>query len=158
MSFVAGMIAHHCDEPEAFIAFANWVHSNYLIKLFRGYLQDIKLRVDLFDSYFRKLLPELFSHFVALEIETAFFLTDWMLTGFVKNLDFKIACRLWDNLILDGEVFGLRTGLAILTYFESTFLKQCHFQIKKTLANMQGLLDEEKLFAIIEDQIIIDEG
>ena len=73
------------------------------------------------------MLPELHAHFQALEIETAFFLTDWMLTGFVKNLDFQIACRLWDNLILDGEVFLFRTGLALLTYFESTFLKQCHF-------------------------------
>ena len=127
MSFLAGIVLAHCDEAEAFICFTNWVHSNYFIKLFRGYLQDIKLRVDLFDQYFRKMLPELHAHFVALEIETAFFLSDWMLSGFVKNLDFKIACRLWDNLILDGEVFAWRTGLAILTYFESTFLKQCHF-------------------------------
>ena len=73
MSFLAGIVLAHCDEAEAFICFTNWVHSNYFIKLFRGYLQDIKLRVDLFDQYFRKMLPELHAHFVALEIETAFF-------------------------------------------------------------------------------------
>jgi len=130
LSFLAGIVLAQCDicnEAEAFICFTNLVHSNFFIKLLRGYLQDIKLRVYLFDQYFRKMLPELHAHFVALEIETAFFLTDWMLTGFVKNLDFKIASRLWDNLILDGELFAWRTGLANLTYLESTFLKQCHF-------------------------------
>ena len=49
MSFLAGIVLVHCDEAEAFVSFTNWVHSNYFIKLFRGYLQDIKLRVDLFD-------------------------------------------------------------------------------------------------------------
>ena len=38
MSFLAGIVLVHCEEAEAFICFTNWVHSNYFIKLFRGYL------------------------------------------------------------------------------------------------------------------------
>jgi len=76
-------------------------------------------------------MPELHQHFDGLEIRTAFFLTDWFVTVFVKNLDFKIACRIWDNMILDGEIFAFKAGLAILSYFQSKFLKQCHFQIKE---------------------------
>lgn len=121
-------------------------------------MQDIKLRIDLFDSYFRESMPELHQHFEALEIDTAFFLTDWFVTVFVKNMDFKIACRIWDNMILDGEIFAFKTGLGILAYFESKFLKQCHFQIKEQLSNMRGLVDEHRLFAIIEGQIDLDQA
>lgn len=68
-----------------------------------------------------------------------------------------MAGRIWDNMILDGEIFAFKTGLAILAYFQSKFLKQCHFQIKEMLSNMRGLVDEYELFAIIETQIYIDE-
>ena len=78
------------------------------------------------------------------------------MTVFGRSVDFKIACRIWDNMILDGEIFAFKTGLALLSYFQSKFLKQCHFQIKETLSNMRGLIDEHRLFAIIEDQMQID--
>lgn len=42
---------------------------------------------------------------------------------FVKNVDFKIACRIWDNMILDGEIFAFKTGLALLSYNQSKLLK-----------------------------------
>ena len=128
------MILVFCqEEPQAFVTFANFVHQPLFIKLFHGFKEDIKLRIKLFDEYFKQILPELFSHFAALEIGTQFFLTDWLLSVFVKNLDIKIACRIWDNFLLDGEIFAFKTGLAILSYFQSTFLKQCHFQIKEKL-------------------------
>jgi len=127
LSFLAGTLLVYCDEASAFICFANLVHESIFIKLFRGYIQDIKLRIDIFDSYFQEKLPELQKHFEALEIDTAFFLIDWFVTVFAKNMDFKIACRIWDNMLLDGDIFVFKTALAILTYFQSKFLKQCHF-------------------------------
>ena len=51
-------------------------------------MSDVKLRVALFEQYFKQNLPDLFEHFEFLEIETAFYLTDWMLTCFVNVLDF----------------------------------------------------------------------
>lgn len=63
MSFLAGTILVYCEEAEAFICFANFVHQTLFIKLYRGYIQDIKLRIDLFDSYFLEYLPELHQHF-----------------------------------------------------------------------------------------------
>lgn len=130
MSYLAGTILVFCSEPEAFICFTNFVHRSFFIKLFTGYIPDIKLRISIFKSYFKEILPDLYKHFKDLDINTEYFLIDWMLTIFVKNVDFKIACRIWDNLILDGEIFIFRTGLAILSYFQTKFLKQCHYQIK----------------------------
>lgn len=52
MSFLAGTLLAYCEEASAFICFANFVHQPLFIKLFRGYIQDIKLRIDIFDAYF----------------------------------------------------------------------------------------------------------
>ncbi len=103
------------------------------------------MRVVLFEQYFKQNLPDLFEHFEFLEIETAFYLTDWMLTCFVKVLDFKVACRIIDCFLLDGEVFIFKTGVALLIYYQSTLLKSSHYQIKDQLKNFADV-EVEKLF------------
>jgi hypothetical protein len=75
------------------------------------------------------MLPELFKHFEAVDLTTDLFLVDWLLTLYSKNVDIETAGRIWDNFLLDGEIFAIKTGLAILVYFESRFLKETHFKI-----------------------------
>jgi hypothetical protein len=45
------------------------------------------------------------------------------MTIFGKSLPLEVSSRVWDNFLLDGEVFLYRTGLAILKKNESTLLK-----------------------------------
>lgn len=59
-------------------------------------------------------MPDLFRHFETLDISTDLYLIDWMLTLFSKNMDLDIVSRIWDNFMLDGEVFAIKTALAIL--------------------------------------------
>ena len=84
---------------------------------------------------------------------------DWMLTLYSKNMDLDIVSRIWDNFMLDGEIFAIKTGLALLQYFENQFLKQSYFTIIKQLKNMRdGAVEEDKLFNIIENiQIDVQE-
>jgi hypothetical protein len=74
-------------------------------------------------------MPDLYSHFEALDLTTDLYLIDWMLTLYTKNVDIDIVSRIWDNFMLDGEIFAIKTGLAILIYFESRFQKESHFKI-----------------------------
>jgi len=112
--------------------------------------------MDQFDKYFRELLPDLYRHFDALDLTSDLFLIEWMLTLYSKQLDIEIASRLWDNFLLDGEIFAIKTGLAILKIFEKSFLKQSSYSIIKQLRDMhQGGIDEERLFSLI-DSIDID--
>jgi hypothetical protein len=62
-------------------------------------------------------MPELFTHFEGLEIKTHLFLTVWLLSMFTKCLPFEVAARVWDNFLLEGEVFAFKTGIAFLAYF-----------------------------------------
>jgi Rab-GTPase-TBC domain len=59
-------------------------------------------------------MPELFKHFETLDITTDLFLIDWMLTLYSKILDIGVVSRIWDNFMLDGEIFAIKTGLALL--------------------------------------------
>lgn len=67
-----------------------------------------------FNKHFQKLMPDLFRHFETLDITADLYLIDWMLTLFSKNMDLDIVSRIWDNFMLDGEVFAIKTALAIL--------------------------------------------
>jgi len=95
--------------------------------MIRGYVSDVKLRVSLFETLFEKNLPDLLEHFQCFEIETAFYLPDWLLSCFARCLSLKVASRVIDCFLLDGEVFLIKTALGILMYYESELLKMCHY-------------------------------
>lgn len=77
-------------------------------------------------------MPELYHHFETLDITSDLFLIDWMLTFYSRNIqDMEIVSRLWDNFMLDGELFAIRTGLAILKNFENRFMTMSYFKIVK---------------------------
>lgn len=46
-------------------------------------------------------------------------------------MEIDLALRIWDNFLLDGEIYAIKTALAILMYFEKQFLKESHFKIAK---------------------------
>ena len=69
--------------------------------------------------YFKILLPELFNHFETLDITSDLFLIDWFLTLYLQHLELDLVARIWDNFLLDGEVFAMKVGLAILVSLEN---------------------------------------
>ena len=79
-----------------------------------------------------------------------------MWTLFTRVVDFKIASRILDNYFLDGEVYVYKVVIALLMLFETQFLKQPRYMIEERLGDMHGKIDEQWLFGIIEDQVLID--
>lgn len=54
--------------------------------------------------------------------------------------------------MLEGEVYAVKTGLAILIYFEKEFMKMSYFKIIKQLRNIQqGKIQESRFFKIINE-------
>ena len=95
----------YCDEIDSFISVTNMIHTNeHFLSMTRGYVCDIKLRLSIFEFYFKLNLPDLFEHFQCFEIETVFYLPDWLLSCYVRVLSFKVASRVIDYFLLDGEV------------------------------------------------------
>jgi len=123
MCYLAGICLNYCNHLDAFICYANLLHSYHFLPFFKGHVKELKFRINIFDDYFRTLLPELHHHFKVVDVTTDLFLIDWMLTLYSKHLDLEIAARIWDCFMLDEEVFAIKVGIAILKYFEKGFLK-----------------------------------
>ena len=55
-------------------------------------------------------------------------------------MDFELCSRIWDNFILDKEIYAMRVGLAILKLFESRFLKVgCSLKCSHRSPRLSGL-------------------
>ena len=65
-------------------------------------------------------------------------------------MDIDIAARIWDNFLIDGEVFAIRMALAILKCFEHSLQRMTHTEILKKLKFLHGLLNEEVIFKILD--------
>ena len=123
MGYIACMLLSYCNEYDSFVCFANLIHTHHFLPFFQGKGNEIQLRIDYFNNIFQKQMPDLYQYFQALDITTDIFLIEWMLTLYTKHTDIEISSRIWDCFLLDGEVFALRVGLAILKYFERSFQK-----------------------------------
>jgi len=109
------------------------------------------LRLDYFNKNFKNLLPDLYSYFEALDITTDIFLLEWLISLYSKCMHVSMVARIWDNFILDGEIFAIRVGLAVLMYFSSTFMRQSHSAIVEQLQNLRSSnLDEDSLFDLLD--------
>lgn len=68
IAFLVSTFLVYCNEYDSFIAVTNLIHQHYFLKMIRGYLQDVRLRVYLFDKAFKQNVPDLYEHFAFLEI------------------------------------------------------------------------------------------
>jgi TBC1 domain family member 14 len=113
MGYVAAMCVEYLDEYQAFTTFANLLsrqfHFNFLL-LEPEILRAFALT---FDEILQRCLPRLHRHLRQESVSSEIFLLDWGLTLFSKALPLPLAARLWDVLLLDGEVFFVKACLGI---------------------------------------------
>lgn len=151
MSYLAAILLLYLDDYTAFTCLANLLNRPVHMAFYKmeGELQQY---ISLFETIFKRSLPDLFNHFEAIGLTSDMYLLDWFLTIFSKSLPLDTATRLWDVYIFEGQSFFFRAAIGILKYAQTTILKNdldlgpC----KKILARMpEDTLDEETLLATI---------
>jgi len=157
VGYVKGMcrlvvvLLRSCSEYQAFSCFINLTHSHHFISFFRGIMREIEWRIRFFNKVFEEELPHLYAHFKALDLSSEMFLLDWFLSLFSLVIwDNDIISRIWDSFLLEGEVYAIKTGVAILKYFELDLKMQTFDGAIKFLKNLPGDLDEDLVFSLIE--------
>ena len=82
----------------------------------------------MFEHLLEKYIPKVWNHFKGVKLETRMYLVSWFLSifsnCFYKNEEFML--RIWDNFLLEGEIYLFKVGLAIIKYYEIE-LKMCTF-------------------------------
>lgn len=66
-------------------------------------------------------------------------------------LNHEIVPRIWDCFLLDGEVYGFKTSLGILKYYEVELRLSTFDEAIIILKRLPAETIEEKLFALIEE-------
>lgn len=114
MSYLAAMLLLYLEPAGAFCCLANLLNQHFFLAAFR--MDDAQLRrhFNLYELMFADQLPRLYRHFDVLKLRPEAYLMSWIFTLFTKALDLEVCARVWDNYLLDGEAFVLRTALAIL--------------------------------------------
>ena len=75
------------------------------------------------------------------------YLMDWNLSLFTKTLSLEAAAHIWDIYLLEGDIFLMRLGLAILRMFQPKLIKCGVEKISPFLLHLPARLKIEELFA-----------
>lgn len=104
-------------EQEIFSLFSNLVLSiGHLPYFLVNDIDEVSWRLKFFDIIFEKEIPDLATHFKAINMQSQLYLYDWMLQLFVSVLPLDIVWRLWDIFFMKGEVFIYQAALGYLKY------------------------------------------
>lgn len=75
------------------------------------YLKDIK---NQFDKYLLQLIPQLYNHFIQRDINSLKIIQGLTTCVFSNQLSFDLVLRIIDIYLFEGDIFLLRTALALL--------------------------------------------
>lgn len=151
MSYLAAILLLYLDDSAAFSCLANLLNRSVQMAFYKMDV-DMQQYISLFETLFKRTLPELFSHFESIGLTSDMYLLDWILTIFSKSLPLDLSTRLWDIYIYEGQSFFFRASLGILKYTQSNILANdldlgpC----KRILARLpEDNFDEDALMASI---------
>ena len=151
MSFIAAILILNLDEADAFIMFANLLNNPLLSAFFTVDQPRMSHYYSLFSSQLSTHLPHLHQHFSNICLKPELYLLDWIMTLFSKCAPLDVACRVWDVMIRDGEMFLFRAGLGVLTMFQEKLLQETDFiMIAQFLSRLPDNINCELLFEKIE--------
>lgn len=111
---------------ETIYCLGNFIHSYHFLHFYHGSKSEIELRIQLFEYLMEKNIPTVKDHFKGLRLETRMFLVGWFLSLFTTCFEPEFLLRIWDNFILEGEIYLFKVGISLIKYYEVE-LKMCTF-------------------------------
>jgi hypothetical protein len=155
---LASVFTRYLNEYDAFVSFANMMHSYYFLAFFQGDLTEIDFRIRFFDYLVDKNLPLVAAHFRALEINSKLFFVNWFLELFGSCFDDEeFLARIWDNFFLEGEIYLFKVAIAIIKYYEFE-LKMSTFEEAIKLLSHPKETSEVYFFEILESQVQVEQS
>jgi len=138
------------DKFKAFVCLTSLVSNWMTLPFFRGDESQIGRRIQIFKQIFFHNLPELCEHFESEGILPQIYLIEWVMTLFVRSLDLPVASRMWDLIMLEGDIMILRIAVALLKLIEKD-VSQCSMDtILLTIKRLnQTLKDDNALVKLI---------
>eukprot|EP01134_Creolimax_fragrantissima_P003958 CFRG3958T1 len=145
MSFLACMLLLNMEEDDAFICFVNMMNRPLLSSFYQMEPAKSQPYIDAFAHTFKRQLPELYSHMHRLQISHHMFIHEWLLTCFSKSCPIDTAMRLWDGLIIYGDVFIIKSAIGILSLFRKQLLAADFDDVALFMTKLPQDMDPDEL-------------
>ncbi|XP_070210065.1 TBC1 domain family member 14-like isoform X2 [Littorina saxatilis] len=150
MSFIAAILLLNMDVADAFVCFANLLNRPCQVTFFRMDEQMMGAYYKTFEDFFLENMPQLYNHFVSVNVTPNLYLMEWIFLLFSKSLPLDVACRVWDVYCRDGEEFLFQASLAILKLYEKILLKMDFIHVAQFLTKLPENLCADELFRNVE--------
>lgn len=151
MSFLAAMLLLNMDSPSStFISFANLLNNDLLLAFYHLDQSSMCQIYAYYEHQLQLLLPTLHAHFGNIHLTPDLYLRDQIFTLFAKCLPLEVACRVWDLVLRDGNVFVYRASLALLVMYEQELMRFNDFVgAARFLSKLPDSMDVDKYFKLI---------
>jgi len=127
MAFLVGTFLMHISELESFWLLDTMFSSKLynLRHIFMNGFPGLKLLTYEYQVLLANRLPRVYKLFEENQIPIDYYLPDWYMSLFTRHiLPWDLVMRVWDCMMLFGDVVLHKTALAILTALESELLSQ----------------------------------
>lgn len=138
LSYIGGLLLIYMDKFQAFVALLNLVLNVNIIPFYRFDDQQIKRRFQIFKQVFYHNLPELCDYFEEIDLLPEYYMVEWMMTLFSKNLNIDLAARVWDIYMIEGIKAIYQVGIVLLSHFEKKILNGV-YEFEEILKELKSL-------------------
>ncbi|KAK7590201.1 hypothetical protein V9T40_001814 [Parthenolecanium corni] len=149
MSFIAAVLLLNMEEIDAFVCFANLLNKPCHKAFYSLDVRKMRVYYSTFTDLLRVNIYDLYKHVTETSLTPDLYLVDWIYTLFSKSMNLDLACRIWDLIVRDGEVFIFRAALGIMNLSKNELLKMDFLRSAQYLTKLPENMCPETLFKSI---------
>jgi len=123
MSFIAAMFTLHMDPYSSFQAFASILETTCLGDFYVMKMSQVRVYLNVHSYLLQAEIPEVYHHFKRHKVNPDLYMVNWVMSLFSKTTPLELTCRLWDVLLLDGDVGIFRIALGLIKHIAKVFTR-----------------------------------
>eukprot|EP01069_Polyplicarium_translucidae_P010323 Polyplicarium_translucidae@DN3371_c1_g1_i1.p2 len=154
MAYVAAMLVLHMEEFDAFVCLSHLMARNSLFSFYTFELPKIEVYFRAFDILLQEKCPRIATKLREAHLNSDIFLVEWMFTLFTRCLPFDLVVRIWDQLLVVGDLVLFQVSLGIMTYFQHILAtgttEECMAILSSSSTEHFDDIDTEKFLETLE--------
>ncbi|XP_077133926.1 rab GTPase-activating protein 1-like isoform X1 [Ranitomeya variabilis] len=113
-SFLAAVLLLHMPEEQAFCVLVRIMYDYQFRNLYKNNFEDLHCKFFQLERLLQDLLPDLYSHFMSLNLEAHMYASQWFLSLFTAKFPLCMVFHIMDLLLCEGLTIIFQVALALL--------------------------------------------
>ena len=114
MSYLAAYLLLYMPPYKSFVCFANLLSSPFFHCFLKMHTAHTELRYRFFLDLLHSHHPQLSFHLSSIGVVPELYLLEWCMTLFCKRLKLDVVGRVWDMVVVEGEIAVYKVGVGLL--------------------------------------------